>query len=192
MRGRYVWVIVLWMMALTGCHQTNSTRPTDSVQDSAVIAEVFAYQRLAIQAENDVIATVKADTCSWVQHEFGWWYRYTHKSDEHEEFVSLAPVKEVNCPIRETVYTLDGSRLIVDAIRMFDSPEVTPARNGEEPFAYRLMLRELVPDDTVIMLIPWTLAYGQSGSLHVPPYTSIRVQLTLQTDNEHDAEYDNI
>lgn len=170
-------------MALVGCQHRSGSRSASAEQDSATIAEIEAYQRRAMQAEDEVMAMVKAESGTrWTQHEFGWWYAYTHRSPEHEDIISYATVKEVEYPIRETIYTLDGSRMIVDAIREYDNAETSPAMNGEEPFAYQMMLRELVPDDTVMLLIPWMLAYGPYGSDQVPPYSNIRVRLTLHTE----------
>ena len=145
------------------------------------MAEVLAFQQRAIEAENEVIAAVKSDTLKWVQHEFGWWYSYTHKSDEHEEYALVAPSVPPGILIHETVYSLDGHVLLVDAVREFDNAQASPAVSGEEPLAYSLMLGELVPADTVLMLVPWPLAYGRKGSGQVPPYTNIRVLLTLHT-----------
>ena len=151
------------------------------------IDEIFAYQQKAALAENELIAVVKADTLPWVQHEFGWWYRYIHRSDEHIEYSLCPPPKDLQGIIRETVYNLQGDRLMVDAIREFDNLETSTSANCEEPIAYQLMLKELVPTDTVMMLIPWMLAYGQSGNAYVPPFTNIRVQLTW-----HTAPYDDV
>lgn len=182
-------VVVVWMMALAGCQHGSRSNSTGTEQDSTALAEIFEFQRKAYKAENDVIAIVKADTGrQWVQYEFGWWYHYTHKSEEHDEDVFIYEVKKPDYPIHETVYTLDGSELIVDAIREFDVPEGERGFSDTEPFAYQIMLREMVPNDTAILLIPWTLAYGKEGNEHVPPYTSVRVQLTLHTDGGCDAE----
>ena len=75
------------------------------------------------------------------------------------------------------VYALDGTSL-VDAVREFDS-NATGSRN--EPFAYRMMLGELTPEDTVVMLAPWTVAYSKQGRGNIPPYTNICVTLTIHT-----------
>ena len=183
MKNGFALVAVLLLMALTGCQYRSGSRSASTEQDSAAIAEIQAYQRRSMQAEYDVMAMVKADSVHrWTQHEFGWWYAYTHRSENHEDIISYALVKEVEYPIHETIYTLDGSRMIVDAIREYDNAETSPAMNGEEPFAYQMMLREIVPDDTVMLLIPWMLAYGRYGSDQVQPYTNILVRLTLHTE----------
>ena len=166
---------------LTGCHRRPFNLFTGGDKDSTELLDIYALQRKSIEAENEVIAVIKADsTHRWAQHEFGWWYRYTHKSDEHIDYPNLAPGRDTCCLIHETVYDLNG-RFIIDAIREFD-PSVG------EPFSYELMLREMVDEDTVIMLVPWNFAYGTNGNSFVRPYTNIRTRLTRHSSPYIDIE----
>ena len=138
-----------------------------------------------MEAENVVITFVKNDTHQWVQHEFGWWYRYTHLSEEHPVSYGLPTIKDTCCVIHECVYSLDG-RQLVDAIREFNSRD-SVNEECKEPMAYRMMLSEMTATDTVILLIPWTFGYGQQGSGRVPPYTNLYVRLNIHSSPYNDA-----
>ena len=193
MKHAYWWVIpvVCLIMMCGGCqHRHPHTffgRHASQEEDSLVIKDILARQKKAYDAENDVLAFVKADsTHRWVQHDFGWWYRYIHMSDAHDEYMIFTPV-DTCCQIHETVYDLHD-RFIVDAIRAFDTYR-PPERDDSisEPFAYRFMLYDMVEGDTVMMLVPWYLAYGPKGNTYLPPYTNIRVLFTIHTDTPHDA-----
>lgn len=156
----------------TGCGE-RSARSHRTAQSDEQLAELFNLQRMVGEAESEVLACVKADTAQWVQHELGWWYRYRRKSPEHVEYTHIPAPDSVEHTCHETACRLDGT-LLLDAIR-----PVTQAMN--EPFAYRIMVRELTPGDTLEMLIPWNMGYGRQGNDFVPPCTNLHVQLNLHT-----------
>ena len=174
----YIGIVVLAAVVLVGCRRTTGTLAAKQDNDTTAVEDILTAQQRAAQAENELIAYVKTSPDQWVQHEFGWWYRYTHKSEQHTESAGLPHAIDTCCLIHEKVYSLDGT-FLVDAVREFDS-NATGSRT--EPFAYRMMLSELTPEDTVVMLMPWTVAYSKRGRDHVPPYTNIRVLLTLHTE----------
>lgn len=156
-------------------------------QDSIVaVEELLALQRRGATAERELITVVKADSAHrWVHHEFGWWYTYTHRSDEHVEYVGYSALRDTCFLIHERVCTVDGT-LLVDAVREC----CTPRKNdgADELLAYKFMLCEMVPEDTVQLLVPWSRAYGALGKGYVPPYTNLRIDLTLHTNPMVDAE----
>lgn len=176
---RSSWLLIVVLM-LCGCGRQQSA---DSSQQSVVsdqpsaVEDILADQRRTFESEDEIIRFVKADSNRWVQHEFGWWYRYAHKSDAHIDYDFVAPATDTCVVIHERVRTLDG-KLIVDAIREYDSSSTFSEQ--DEPFAYQIMLRELVPEDTVVMLVPWTSAYGKEGKGFVPPETNLCVELTIE------------
>lgn len=152
------------------------------------LEDIYALHQKIVSAENEVIAVVKADSGQrWVQHEFGWWYRYTNQDYEYNDYAILLG-RDTCRLIHETVYALGSTGregreggFLLDAIREFD-----PSSGG--PFCYQIMLREMSPGDTVQMLIPWNLAYGASGNMFIPPYTNIRARLTIHTSPYADIE----
>ena len=165
-------------LTLAACaRQQRAAKDADSPAQQD-LAEIYAAQQKAIDAENEVLAYVKADNADWVQHELGWWYRYTHKSDEHVEYNLLPPEDTLQHMIHEVVCDLRGT-LLVDAIRGYKESDA-------EPLAYCIMVRELTPRDTVEMLLPWYVGYGPKGTEYVPAHTNLRVQLCLYTDNCQD------
>jgi len=159
--------VICCLAVLTGCGRRPSSGK--SAAQEADLTDIFALQRAIAEAQNAVIAYVKADTARWVQHELSWWYRYTHRSEQHVEYRLISPTDTLTHTIHEVVYDLQG-RMIVDAVRSFRNSE-------EEPFCYRIMMGELVEGDTVQLLIPWNMGYGAQGNDHVPACTNLRVQL---------------
>jgi len=186
--NRFVCPIVLILAtAFAGCRHAPHSGSAATAGDSASIQELLAYQQKAYDAENALVRFVKADsTRRWVQHEFGWWYSFIRMSDGHDEFFMYTPV-DTFCPVHETVYDLEGNKL-VDAIRAPGSYcKDGQGSFSDEPFAYRYMLCDMAAGDTVLMLVPWHLAYGAEGTAHIPPYTNIRVLFTMHTEQPYDA-----
>jgi len=174
-------------MQWTSC-SSSAREQAHRQQDSiAAVEELLALQRKAAIAEQELITVVKPDSVHrWVHHEFGWWYTYIHRSDEHVEYIGYSALRDTCFLIHERVCTVDGA-MLVDAVR-----ECCTHRQEEgedELLAYKFMLCEMVPEDTVELLIPWSRAYGPRGNEYVPPYTSLRVNLTLHTSPVVDAEW---
>ncbi|MBQ7530597.1 MAG: hypothetical protein IJT12_02700 [Paludibacteraceae bacterium] len=180
MRSRLL-LILLPVIMFAGCRKRPLSLFKGDHEDTAAIMDIVAIQQKAIEAENEVITVAKADSSlRWVQHQHGWWYCFTNQDYEYNDYLSLLNNRDTCRLIHETVYDLEGN-LIVDAVREFDS-------SADEPVSYIFMLREMLPGDTVVMLIPWTLAYGTNGNMFVRPYTSIRTQLTIHTSPYTDIE----
>ena len=135
-----------------------------------VVRELTTRQMEAMQAENEVLAVVKADTNVWVAHEFSWWYRYISRGETHREDLPFSASIAEGTVIHERVYTLEG-RLLLDAVR--------PC-NDNEPFAYERMIPYLVKGDTLEMVVPWYIAYENKGNEYIPPKTNIRVLMTVE------------
>lgn len=172
-------------MLLTGCSRQHHARhekadETDDIEaayelaaesrERAVIRDVTTRQKEAMQAENEVLEAVKADTNVWVAHEFNWWYRYISRGETHREDLPFSATIADGTVIHEQIYTLDG-RLLLDAVR--------PC-NDKEPLAYERMIPYLVKGDTLVMIVPWYIAYDDKGNEYVPPKTNIRVLMTVE------------
>ena len=184
---RSSWLLIVVLM-LCGCGRHPGREHAGEERDSAAVAEILADQRRAFESADEIIRFVKADSNRWVQHEFGWWYRYAHKSDAHINYDFVAPATDTCVVIHERVRTLDG-RLIVDAIREYDTSGTFSEQ--DEPFVYQIMLRELVPEDTVVMLVPWVAGYGKDGKGFVPPETNLCIELTIENRYyEYENKYD--
>ena len=185
-------VLLLAAVCLTACHRQQAASGSDeggSRQDSVTIEDIRTMQRLAQEAENAVIAYVKANGINgWTLHDYGWWYKYTYRSSAHEEQSGFVPVSDTCYVIHEQVYDLQGT-LLEDAVRELVTHGIDSLdRTCSEPIAYQLMLSEMAPADAVQMVIPWTLAYGRNGSTFVPPCTNVRVLLTMLEQPYTDIE----
>lgn len=183
MMHRGKWFILAIAVACIGCHRLSGRFFAKSAVDEQDndIDQIIELQKRVVDAETAVITFVKSDTNRWVQHEFGWWYRYTHLAGEHPVTGDLPMLLDTCCTIHESVYSLDG-KLLMDAIRWYNSRATDTGGQSTEPFAYRMMIGYMHPTDTLALLIPWPYAYGKQGSEAVPPFTSIHVTLCL-----HDA-----
>lgn len=170
------WLLV-GVLLLAGCVRQSGRFRAGEERDSAAVSEILALRCSAFKSEDELINFVKTDGRSWTQHEFGWWYRYTHKGDTHVEYELIAPALDTCFVIHEKIYTLDG-KLIVDAIREYDANGTSD--ENSEPFVYEIMMRELVQDDTIVILVPWMVGYGKEGKGFVPPQTNMRVELTIE------------
>ena len=182
---RVVWCVAcaLLMVACGKMQQPKHNKNTDETvdieaeyelaaedQEPPVVHELTTRQREAIEAENVVREVIKADTNSWVAHEFNWWYRYIARGETHREDLPYSATIADGTVIHEQVYTLSG-QLLWDAIRQC---------RYDEPFAYERMIPYLVEGDTLLMIIPWYMAYDDKGNDYIPPKTNIRVILTIQ------------
>jgi len=176
-------ILTVLFLLCTGCHRQSHEHSVDSNNTEAqqTTEQILAMQQLTLEAETLVTNAVKADAEQWVQHEFGWWYRYTHRDSAHVNYMHPPLPRDTCMLIHEWVYDLNG-QLLLDAIRYYDTRDDQPDSNKfEEPFAYQIMLAEMVRGDTVIILSPWYAAYGKQGYNAIPPFANIRAQLTLHT-----------
>ena len=174
------------VLLLTACGRTHHTARHENAGDtvdieaeyelaaedpeSPIVRELSQRQKEAFRAENEVMAAVKADTNVWVAHEFNWWYRYTSKGDNHREDLPFTATIAEGVVIHEHICTLDG-QLLLDAIR--------PCKD-EEIFVYERMIPYLVKGDTLLMIVPWYMAFDDKGNEYVPPKTNVRITLTIE------------
>lgn len=135
-----------------------------------VVRDLTKRQKEAIQAENEVMEAVRADTNAWVAHEFNWWYRYTSKGETHREDLPFSATIADGTVIHEHICTLDG-QLLLDAVRPCERDEV---------FVYERMVPYLVKGDTLLMIVPWYMAFDDKGTEYVPPKTNVRITLTIE------------
>lgn len=185
MRRIPVITAVMAVLLLTACgrmHRTAGHKNTgDTVDIEAayqlaaedeppVVRDLTRRQKEAIQAENEVMDAIKADTGVWVAHEFNWWYRYTSKGDTHREDLPFSATIADGTVLHEQICTLDG-QLLLDAVRPCED---------EEPFVYERMVPYLVKGDTLLMIVPWYMAFDDKGTEYVPPKTNVRITLTVE------------
>lgn len=199
MRAIRLSVLLLLTALCAGCRHGQQPAAAGSTTDSTVVTDILAYRQKTFAAENAVLAFIKADNRSWVQHEFGWWYYYTHKGPTHSEDATMPSAMDSCCIIHETVYLLDSSligspdnslngTMLQDAVREYVYRDDAGEGADSEPFTYTIMLSELVPQDTILLIIPWYLAYGEKGTDNIPPCTNICVRLTLHNLPYQDVE----
>lgn len=174
--------VVCLLLILTGCGKQSQSKAI-SEPEREDLAEVFAAQQKVIAAENALIAYVKSDTeHQWIQHEFGWWYRYEHKGEDHKEYNMLPPADTLTHTLHEVVCDMSG-KMRIDVVRRYKETQ-------DEPLGYQIMVRELVPQDTLVLLLPWNMAFGPKGNQYVSEYENLLIRLTLSDDKWYDAKYE--
>lgn len=157
------------LLLLTGCPKTGPQTPSyrsgrqEVRPDSALLQAVETNRHLAEEADRAL--TVYADS-GFAQQELGYWSRGMVLAD------SVLPADSA-VTIRRVVYAMD-STLLEDV-----TETVTPGQ-PDQVQAVADALQQMEHGQSVTLLVPWYLGYGATGSAVVPPYTNVRIELTVE------------
>lgn len=132
------------------------------------MALVLLNQRMAEEADKELIRYINGQTADYTLDTYGFWYRFTTRTD--------APrlQKEQTVTVQARIYTLQD-RLLADIEEtvVVGKKQVIPAIEQMLP-----LLRE---GESCVLLAPWYTAFGAVGSDAVAPYTNVKIE--LQTIN---------
>lgn len=158
-------------MLLSACQPTppqipsyrSSTGRTHSSVDSALLGMLELNDRLRDEADRQLALLATADMA---QEEEGYWIKGKHDIDtglKDQERITLCM----------SIYDLD-STLLDDIEQDFVVGNTTtlPAISSALPMLH--------VGDSVTLLVPWYLGYGVTGNTHVPGYTNVRIEMTIQ------------
>ncbi len=149
--------------------QRPANRDHRSQRDSDLVAMIQVNQRMAEEADREVIRYVQADTVlRYAQCNQGAWVARTTEMPDNEQPKMGEPVQ-----IHMLVYTLDGQDLLQDV-----EGEFTLGR-GELPLGIEYALRELRRGEQGRILAPWHAAFGVDGADNIPPYSNVRIEITI-------------
>ncbi len=167
---------IICLILLTACGgrgpqgpQRPANRDDRSRRDSDLVAMIQVNQRMAEEADREVIRYVQADTLHrYAQCNQGAWVARLTEMLENEQPKMGEPVQ-----LHMLVYTLDGRDLLWDV-----EGEFTIGR-GELPLGIEYALRELRRGEQGRILAPWHAAFGVDGADNIPPYSNVRIEITI-------------
>ncbi len=173
--GGYI-ICLIVLTALTACGgggpkgpQRPANRDDRSRRDSDLVTMIQVNQRMAEEADREVMRYVQADTLlRYAQCSQGAWVARTTNLPDNEQPKMGEPVQ-----IHMLVYTLDGRDLLQDV-----EGEFTLGR-GELPLGIEYALRELRRGESGRILAPWHAAFGVDGADNIAPYSNVRIEITI-------------
>ena len=169
--NKYIYIILVCTLALTACHRTKPQSPANRSSkqpDSVAIALVMMNQRLAEEADNEVLKYVQAnEPDSFVMGSSGYWYRRTIKTDNQKI------EKTTQLDMHIVIYSIEGDMYL-------DSRESLKPDDPSLLFPVMETLTYMHLGESAELLIPWYAGYGNIGKANIPPYTNLRV--TIETN----------
>ena len=170
---RRILCYILLMLAFAACHrgpvgpQRPANREGQSRRDSDLITMLQVNERMAEEADREVLNYVLADSLTYAQCQQGAWVTRTTSMPDHEQPKMGEPVQ-----LEMLIKTLDG-QLLRDVAGEFTIGK------GELPLGIEYAIRELRRDESGIILAPWHAAFGVDGDENIGPYTNVRIELTI-------------
>ena len=160
---------ILAIGTLTACHKTQPQNPsyrsgkTTSETDSSLLQAIETNQHLAEEADRALSTFVSE---GYAQQELGYWTKGMYAVDRPLQAGEQATVSL-------QVYSLGGELLL-------ETTEQVTVGKTQMIQAVEDALLQMERPQTVSLLVPWYLAYGTTGTDRVPPYTNVRIELSVQ------------
>lgn len=157
------------LLPLASCRRTKPQSPSNrSERDTVALNLLEMNQRYVQAAGNELAFYVKDQDKPYVLDEMGYWY-YIAKKGSTRPVTFMEQVQ-----IRQQVYLLsDSTRLCKD-----EQLAITPGRK-EVIDAVDMCMEYLHVGDSVSILAPWYLAYGQRGDEDILPYACVRIEVNI-------------
>lgn len=166
---------LIYILTLAGCllcvacQRTKPQAPANRTEaaDSAQLAMVFFYQRMAEEADRSLAQTVQTSGQPYTLHNTGFWYRITRRT----ELPHLQKGQLVTLCMK--VYTLQDTLLL-------DTQESIEVEKRQIVKAVDSFLPEMRMDESAVLLVPWYCAYGQTGTGEIPPYENVKIKIEVK------------
>lgn len=157
---------------LCGCNRTkpqsprHKTPPRDTIQTALLLLN----QRMAEEADLELMQYVNRQTENYTLDANGFWYKITSRTDLPQL------QKEQNIRVKVRIFTLQDHLLSdMEEVICIGKKQVIPAIEEVLPL--------LCENETCLLLAPWYVAFGPVGSKTVPPYTNIKIELQTEKYN---------
>ena len=167
--AKRLFCLTVCCLLLAACGPQDLQRPTfhgsrrEVRVDSTLLQTIELNQHLAQEADRELTRYVEE---GYAQCESGYWAKNLRVVDH--------PLQEdVSVTMQMQVFLLDGQQ--VEQIR----EQVVVGKVGRMQ-ALADAVGQMERGQTVSLIVPWYLAYGATGNEHVPPYTNLRVELTIE------------
>ena len=160
-------LLLALILLLPACGKTKPQSPSnrrgETQQDTAAMALVLMNQRLAEQADKEVLEYVRQqDAPQYALANAGYWTRRLMRTDNQQID------RQATLDIRLLIYNLQGQMLI-------DSRETVSIPEGNLIFPVVETLWSMNYGESAELVIPWYAAFGAAGNSFVPPYTNVKI-----------------
>ena len=144
-------------------HGNNVAEP-----DSSLMRLVQLNQRMASEADHEVVGFIQADTAhQYAQCQQGAWVTRTTRVEGGEH-----PKMTESYHAKMKIYTLSG-KLLQDIEGDYT------VGNGEMPLGIEYAIRELYRGESGIIVAPWHAAFGVDGNGNIEPYMNVKIEITI-------------
>lgn len=162
-------IIICFVLSLIGCSRTKPQSPSNrrvESKDSASIALVLMNQRLAQQADKEILDYIKSfNQEQYTLMETGYWYKKLNRTDGDV----IINGKEID--LRIIMSELNDNRMLTD-IRKYQK-----VSESQMLFAIWETLLQMHLGEHAVLIVPWYAAYGSTGCSDVPPYTNLKIEI---------------
>lgn len=157
------------LLPLASCRRTKPQSPSNRPEKDTVALNLLEMNQRYVQAAgNELAFYVKGQDKPYVLDDMGYWY-YIAKKGSNRPATTVEQLQ-----IRQQVYLLsDSTQLCKD-----EHLTIAPGRK-EVVDAVDMCMEYLHTGDSVSILAPWYLAYGQRGDDDVLPYACVRIELKI-------------
>ncbi|MCM1034897.1 MAG: FKBP-type peptidyl-prolyl cis-trans isomerase [Paludibacter sp.] len=164
--------ILAGILLLYGCNKTKPQAPSHRTEqnDTTQLALVLLNQRMAEEADKELIHYIQQEPDTYTLDTYGYWYRYNN----HTQLPHLQ--KDQYVVVKAQIYDLQDQLLT-------DSEETICIGKKQVIPVIDQMLPQLREGEECTLLAPWYTAFGPIGSDAVPPYTNVKIKLQTQTIN---------
>ena len=139
--------------------------------DSAQLQLLEFNQRMAAEADAELLRYVEAQSESYALYKLGVWVHILEPGDSDREPYMYGQ----SCPLQMRVYALGKDQRLLS-----DRQGVFRLSGDQLPVAVMEIVPELSPGTHAELIAPWYSAYGVTGNDHVPPYQNVRIDLTIE------------
>lgn len=171
--SRRLAIVLAVVSVMLACTHTPPQRPSQrngqsalSEADSSLIQLMELNHRMADAADGEIVACVADHHDDYYRLDCGAWMRRVRTSD--------APMPQADSfwQVHWRVRTLKD-RLLVDEQKQVKIGRTDMVKAIDEAITF------MHEGDTTEVLAPWYTAYGAGGNGTVPPYTNVRIEITI-------------
>lgn len=167
-------IILLLSALLMACQRTKPQSPSirngirHEKTDSTVLRMLELNQRMAAQADQDIIRYVQQSALLYAQEHIGYWLAYIAHSED-----TTTLYKDASVDVRMRVMRLDETLLM-------DTEQTYTIGRAQLPDAVDHAVRHHHPGEHLRLVAPWYVAYGREGNEHIQPYENVIFDIEIR------------
>ena len=157
--------LILAAALMAGCHRTQPQTPSYKsgravMADSALLQALEMNRRLAEEADRQLTRYAAE---GYAMTESGYWAKGLRNADN---ILQEGETVEVHLRV-----------LALDTTLLEDMRSTLTIGKEQLPEAAADALRQMTRGAKVSLAVPWYLAFGSTGTDHVPPYTNVLIEM---------------